>query len=198
LVIELAYLRRLPRNGRFDIGQHREEQADGVALARIDEMPKLGLRGRKLQCGQDSVLASALFVSLRTPNSNSSTLNRKDGARGYVIGVLFQHELTDRCLLSRREVHDPDNSAMGLPQVHRQIAEVLVDGYEHAAILIRGREYLRVSGVPWPVAAPRHVMAGRFKYRLRAAPDARIEQQPHAPVSNKNGSIRSRATIRRA
>jgi hypothetical protein len=101
-------------------------------------------------------------------------------------------------LLQRGEADQAQDARVGDLPDDGHFSEVLVEGDEDSGLGQSASEDLLVARVGGPIARPDHVVSGRPEPSDGAAPDARVEEESHAPVGTRKGSTRSWATSRLA
>lgn len=77
-----------------------------------------------------------------------------------------------------------------------QFPEILVEGQQDAALLVRIRENRTVARILRPVSTPFHVVPFGRQGLFQLARNAGIKQKPQAAVRAMRGSTRSCSTIR--
>ena len=87
---------------------------------------------------------------------------------------------------------------MELASSDGEFAKVLVESDQDASLARGAFEDLLVAQIPFPAAGPRDIVAGLLQNGRRAAPDAGVEEDLHAAVSEMGGSTRSCPTTLRA
>lgn len=80
---------------------------------------------------------------------------------------------------------------MRLPVHHRPFPEILIERYEDPALLVRQAQDDLITRVDSPIPRPDGVMTRFAKPPGRAAPDAGVQQKPHAAGSVSRGSCRA-------
>ena len=80
---------------------------------------------------------------------------------------------------------------MGSAENDRELAEILIEGYQHLAVLRCMSEDLVVSWIDTPVADPLHLVPGPAKLLFCTGPDTAIKQELQAASSVIAGSMRS-------
>ena len=105
--------------------------------------------------------------------------------------MLGEDTSADRRLLQIAKIDEPDDSGMGSAEGDRELAEILVEGYEYLAILRCVGEDLVVAWIGAPVPDPLHLVPSSFELCLCTGPDAAIEQKLQAASSVMAGSTRS-------
>ena len=78
-----------------------------------------------------------------------------------------------------RNAYETNDAAVRSALNHGELAEILVEGYKYSPFGVRSRQEDIVTRVLRPVSGPDHVVAKGFESRLRASPDACVEEKPH-------------------
>ena len=89
-----------------------------------------------------------------------------------------------------------DNPSMRITADDNELAEILIEGDQHATLEMGLSEDFVVARVLVRSADVHDVMSGGGELDFRASPDACVEQQLHPVASAMRGSILSWATIR--
>ena len=134
----------------------------------------------------------------RQTNTSATALHRYDGSLRQLRPALGDDTSADRRLFQITEVDESDDSGMGSAEGDRKLAEILVERYEHLAVLRCVGENLVVAWVGAPIPDPLHRVPGPFQLVLCTGPDAAVQQELQAASSVMAGSMRSWPTTRRA
>lgn len=128
--------------------------------------------------------------------SNSTRLYGNDRAGGELLPVAIEDVDAHRTLLARGQSHEADQTRMRSAKGYGELAEILVERHQDAALFMGESENLLVTGVAVPVSGPLRIVAGVGKLLLGLPPYAGIEQNLHEPVWRSSGSMRSCPTTR--
>ncbi len=99
-------------------------------------------------------------------------------------------------LLARGHVHEANQPRMRSAKDHSELAEILVERHQDAALFMCQPEDFLVAGIAVPVASPLRIVAGTRKLPLGLSLDAGVQQNLHEPVWHSRGSMRSWPTTR--
>lgn len=96
-----------------------------------------------------------------------------------------------RRLLQITEIDKPYNSGMGSAECDCELTKILVERYQHLAVLLRIGRIFAIARIGAPVPDPLCFVPGAFEFQLRAWPDAAIKQELQAASLVMAGSMRS-------
>lgn len=113
------------------------------------------------------------------PNPKAPRFDRHDRAGREFRTHPGKRTKTCLRLLACSDVDQPHDSRMSLTGKHGERAEVLVEGYEDAALLLGTAQDVGVTGILGPVAHVDHIVTGSAQHVARRSPNARINEQFH-------------------
>ena len=114
------------------------------------------------------------------------------------MSVAFEYRRDREALLVRRNVDEPNDSAVGLSADNREFAKVLVECCDDLPVIRGSRENGGVPRVLGPIGDVFDLMPALAKDVTRRSGDARIQQDLHEASDKTGASTRSWPTRRRA
>jgi hypothetical protein len=100
--------------------------------------------------------------------------------------------------LAGADVYQAHNAGVRDAPHDRQLAKILVQSDQHAALSVRAGQDLVVAGIFKPVTRPHDVVAGSLDLSARPALHSSIQEDTHRAASASAGATRSWPTSLRA